>query len=108
MESVSTWGGVCLVLCLMAFTWLNMYKDLSLPSVASSMCAWICLAMDLVRGPRRSISMDSLPPSRPRRSLLGARRSPWSRRSSWFGPWLPWLDVLGPPPSLSDLAPASL
>ncbi|KAK7333864.1 hypothetical protein VNO80_30644 [Phaseolus coccineus] len=57
------------------------------------MCAWICLAMDLVRGPRRSSSMDSLLPSRPRRSLLGARRSSWSRRSSWFGPWLPWLDA---------------
>ena len=83
----------------------NMYKDFSLPSVASSTCACTCLAIDLVRGPRRSSStsrrsMGRLPSSHPRRSFLGARRSPSSRRFSWFGLWLPWLDVLGPPPSL--------
>ncbi|XP_068483135.1 uncharacterized protein [Phaseolus vulgaris] len=45
--------------------------------------------------------MGSFPSSRPRRSFLGARRFPWSKRSSWCGLWLPWLDVLGPPPSRS-------
>ena len=49
------------------------------------------MAIDLVRGPRRSSSMDSLPHSRPRRSPWS-----WSRRSPWLGPWV---GVLGPPPS---------
>ena len=82
-------------------------KAFSLPSVASLACVWACLAMDLVRGPRRSSSMDSLPPSRPRRSPSRPRRSPSRpRRSPWSWswsrrfPWLPWVGVLGPPPSM--------
>ena len=80
----------------------NIYKAFSLPSVASFTCVCACLAIDLVRGPRRSSSMDSLPPSRPRRSPWS-----WSRRSPWLVPWLLWVGVLGPPPSrLPSLLPA--
>ena len=81
-----------------------MYKFFSLPSVAWPNCAWRCLTMDLVIGPRRPRlpprrSSCSRPSSCARRSPLESRRSPHGSRLSRLGTWLSQCGELGPPPS---------